>query len=267
MEILLIDQIGNEVRLPGPAKRIVSVVPSQTELLFDLGLDEEIVGLTKFCIHPQDKVASKKNVGGTKNLRLEAIASLEPDLIIANKEENTEADIRWLMDRFPVYVSDIEIVDAALDMIKDVGQLVGKEELSNSMVANISEALNACMPKSRFSTLYLIWYDPIMAVGSKNYINDLMTRCGFDNILGNNNSRYPELNFEEIAAKSPELILLSSEPFPFKSKHQRELQQQFPKSNIVLVDGEMFSWYGSRMRQAVNYLAEVIVNADNRKGK
>ncbi len=267
MEILVIDQIGNEVKLQGPAKKIVSVVPSQTELLFDLGLDDEVIGLTKFCIHPKDKVGSKKNVGGTKNLRLKDIALLEPDLIIANKEENTEADIRWLMDRFPVYVSDIEEVAVALEMIQDVGRLVGKEAVAESMVADISKALDAFVPIVRFSSLYLIWYDPIMAVGSKNYIHDLMTKCGFDNVLGSHNSRYPELNYEEIRKHNPELILLSSEPFPFKSKHQVELQQQFPATEVVLVDGEMFSWYGSRMRQAVGYLTELIVNANNRRGK
>ncbi|MFT5183636.1 MAG: ABC-type Fe3+-hydroxamate transport system substrate-binding protein [Flavobacteriales bacterium] len=258
MSILVKDQLGRNIELESPAKRIVSVVPSQTELLFDLGLDEEIIGVTKFCIHPQQKVCLKHNVGGTKNLRLEAIANLTPDLVIANKEENTEADINWLMDRFPVYVSDIENVNEALRMIEDIGVLVGQTDQAKTMSQSIASSFELIETNSRHKSVYLIWKNPYMAVGANNYINDLMSVCGFDNLLGMHDSRYPELSIADMQRLKPELVFLSSEPFPFKDEHAKALSKILPESKIILVDGEMFSWYGSRMKLAANYMQKLI---------
>lgn len=258
MSIRVKDQLGRTIELEKPAGRIVSVVPSQTELLFDLGLDEEIVGVTKFCIHPKERVSLKKNIGGTKNLRLEEIVTLAPDLVIANKEENTEEDILWLMERMPVYVSDIENVQEALHMIEDVGVLVGRVNEASAMSNAIASDFSLISTKKRYRSVYLIWKGPFMAVGANNYINDLMSVCGFDNLLGSHDSRYPELSVAHMQELNPELVFLSSEPFPFKDQHLKELKNLLPDSKILLVDGEMFSWYGSRMQLAANYMQHLI---------
>lgn len=236
-------------------KRIVSVVPSQTELLYALGLDEEIVGITRFCIHPESWFRNKKRVGGTKKLHLEEIAALQPDLVIANKEENTKDDIDWLAKTIPVYVSDIETLPQALAMIEDVGALTNKSNRAAVLIEKIKEGFFRLSGKQfcRKKAAYFIWRAPWMAVGSHTFINEMMNVAGFENVF-KHQIRYPEFTLEGLKALEPEIILLSSEPYPFAEKHRLELQQHFPNSKIVLVDGELFSWYGSRLTLTPDYL-------------
>lgn len=248
------DQIGNSIRLTETPKRIVSLVPSQTELLYDLGLESELVGITKFCIHPVQIFRSKKRVGGTKKLDFKAIRELQPDLIIANKEENEESQIRELMNEFPVWVSDIKNLDDALAMISEVGKITGKEEISLRLVKNISESFSKIQVSKQASAAYLIWNEPLMSINGDTFINYMMQRAGFVNVFEKRNERYPETNFEELYNLSPEFVLLSSEPFPFKEKHRDFFQEKFPMSKVLLVDGEMFSWYGSSLLKSAPYL-------------
>ncbi len=232
--------------------RIISVVPSQTELLFDLGLTDEVVGITKFCVHPKEWFRTKTKVGGTKNLNMETIRSLNPNLILANKEENTKEQIEELQKQFPVYVSNIQTIDHALEMILEVGQLVNKGEQANNIEASIKAVKEYFIkPIQLFKTLYLIWYKPYMAAGTDTFIHCMMQAAGFENCI--KETRYPSLSFHEIKQLSPELILLSSEPYPFKQKHIDELLAMMPMAKIKLVDGELFSWYGSRMSQSFEY--------------
>ena len=234
------------------AKRIVSVVPSQTELLFDLGLEEEVVGTTKFCIHPNTWYRTKTRVGGTKTLHLDQIRLLNPDLILANFEENTQDQIETLQKEFKVYVSDIKTFSDALGMIEDIGNLVGREVKAREMVEQLKILHNKPTHfSSLFSAVYLIWQKPFMAAGRDTFIHDMMKYAGFDNVIQEN--RYPVLDIESIRKLNPAFILLSSEPFPFKQKHVEELQQEFPHSKVICVDGELFSWYGSRMLKAFDY--------------
>lgn len=251
-----IDHLGRQIIIPFPPKRIVSVVPSQTELLFDLGLAESIVGVTWFCIHPQE-AKSKTQVGGTKNLKLEKISSLNPDLIIANKEENDQGQIEWLADRFPVWISDIKTITNALDMIMSVGDMTDKTHEAGQIIQNIKNTFKELAPTRKIKTLYLIWKEPYMAVGSDTFIGHILELCGLTNLAGKSN-RYPEYSIDELKALNPELILLSSEPFPFKEKHLNELKIILPNTEIKLVDGEMFSWYGSRLIAAGSYLKNFI---------
>jgi ABC-type Fe3+-hydroxamate transport system substrate-binding protein len=252
------DMTGRVIEVSYPPKRVVSVVPSQTELLHYLGLEEEVVGITKFCVHPQEWFRNKTRIGGTKKLHIDEIHELQPDLIIANKEENTKEEIEELAKSYPVWISDIQNVAQALEMIMQVGLLTGKEEEANWLVADINKGFDALQKASLPRRVaYFIWYKPWMSVGADTFINDVIDKIGWWNVL-QDKQRYPEVTLAELNDLQPELILLSSEPFPFKEKHVAELKENLPATEVALVDGEMFSWYGSRMLHAVSYLTELV---------
>lgn len=252
--MLFTDQINHTIEIPNTPKRIISVVPSQTELLYDLGLEKEVIGITKFCVHPEKWFRNKTRIGGTKNLNIEKIKALKPGLIIANKEENTKAEIKALQQLFPVWTSDISTLQDSLNMINAIGKITDKSIAAASLIKKINQAFSQY--KDDFNTqhtaLYLIWKNPYMSVGNDTIIHHLMDYCGFKNVLGNK-TRYPEITEIEIQQLQPEYILLSSEPYPFKEKHIAELQSICPTSKIMLVDGEMFSWYGSHLQYAPKY--------------
>lgn len=249
------DQLGNVLHFDTPPQRIVSLVPSQTELLFDLGLDEEIVGLTKFCVHPKGKVKQKTIVGGTKKLRFEVIHQLQPDLIIANKEENVKEHIEELSKDYPVWVSDIKTLNDALQMIESIGEITQTEKKACDLVTKIKTSLRTIHYGPKLKSLYLIWRDPYMAAGSDTFITEMMGLAGFENVCSQ--TRYPALTFEEMRELNPEIILLSSEPFPFKEKHIQEIQSELPAAKVILVDGELFSWYGSRLLKSGEYFPKL----------
>ena len=253
-----IDQIGHKVELFSTPTKIVSVVPSQTELLCDLGLDVEVVGITKFCIHPQKWYKNKNRVGGTKTLNFEKIKELQPDLIIANKEENTKEEIEELQKLYPVWTSDISNLKDSIAMINTIGEITNRKEQSNMITSKIIDDFNRLdnLKIKNKSTLYFIWQEPYMSIGNKTFISDIMRRSGFANILDINGS-YPELSEDEIKRLNPDYIFLSSEPYPFKTKHINKFQNFCPNSKVVLVDGEMFSWYGSRLTKTVNYIVDL----------
>lgn len=253
------DQMGHDVFIAKKPKRIISLVPSQTELLFDLGLNEEIIGVTKFCVHPMDRVALKTIIGGTKKFRFEAINDLKPDLILGNKEENYQSGIEQLRQNYPVWMSDIKTLDDAFNMIVTVGRIVGKFQNSLQLVQSINEGFISLPIVNRpRSVLYLIWQEPYMVVGGDTFINHLLEKAGYIN-LTKNLSRYPVLSDREIEALNPDLIFLSSEPFPFRERHCKEFCMKFPNSKVSLVDGEMFSWYGSRLRLAPTYFRDLLL--------
>ncbi|MBC7425074.1 MAG: ABC transporter substrate-binding protein [Bacteroidia bacterium] len=262
--MIFTDQAGFEVRMPVfPPKRIISLVPSQTELLYDIGLKESIVGQTIFCVHPEADFKAAFKIGGTKKLNLEKIRSLNPDLIIANKEENLKEDIEVLMKEFPVWISDIVSIDQSLEMILKIGEITNKEAEAKKISDDVKQSLSEIISSKtkQLKTLYLIWKDPYMAAGTHTFIDKIMTLFGLNNCLRDylekDCTRYPELNLDEIKKINPEVILLSSEPFPFKQKHIDELKEFLPDSNIILADGEMFSWYGSRMLYLQKYYEEL----------
>ena len=238
-------------------ERIISLVPSQTELLHDLGLDEEVIGITKFCVHPKIWFTNKQRIGGTKDIHIEEIISLNPDLIIANKEENIKEQIEKLAAHCDVWVTDVNILEDALQMILDVGGLTGKLKIAikikNEIGLSFGE-LNHLVNKKMFgSAAYLIWRKPYMAAANNTFINDIMIKSGLKNIF-ENQSRYPTTTIEELINLKPTYILLSSEPYPFGEKHKKEFEKLAPGIKVILVDGEMFSWYGSRLLKTPSYL-------------
>lgn len=255
------DQLNREMEIPASPKRIISLVPSQTELLFDLGLNEEVIGITKFCVHPEEWFRIKTRIGGTKTVKVDMIASLQPDLIIANKEENVKEQLEQLEKIAPVWISDIQDIPGAFDMIQCIGTITGKETQATALINQIKKDFSTLekqnSSKKIFRSAYLIWKDPYMAAGGDTFINDMMQLAGWQNVLADK-MRYPVVTAEELKAKNTELVLLSSEPFPFKQKHIDELQAELPDTKIILVDGEMFSWYGSRMKYAAGYIKKIL---------
>ncbi len=240
-------------------QRIISLVPSITELLFDLGLDDEVIGVTKFCIHPPHWSKTKTCIGGTKNLNFKRINALKPDLIIANKEEQVKTQIEVLANDYPIYLTDINTYDAALKMIANIGTLTNRKAVAENIIKQIDlEFENIKNQRFSKSCIYFIWKDPMMAAGQQTYINAILKKIGFKNCI--KAKRYPELEVEHIQGLNPEYIFLSSEPYPFKEKHIREFKLLFPKAKIRLVDGELFSWYGSRMRLLPKYMTDFFTN-------
>jgi ABC-type Fe3+-hydroxamate transport system substrate-binding protein len=243
--------------------RIVSLVPSQTELLFDLGLDKQVVGITKFCVHPEEWMKTKTIVGGTKKLWLDKIDELKPDLIIGNKEENTQEDIAALEKKWPVWMSDVVDIESALQMIASVADITNKQARGQEMIFAIRQSLSKLPVFEPLRTLYLIWHNPWMAAGRSTFIDSMIMSAGLANAI--ESARYPELTDQQITDLNPEVVLLSSEPFPFKEVHIEKLKALLPQAKIVIVDGEMFSWYGSRMRLVGEYFESLKVDLAKRK--
>ncbi len=258
--IQLIDQLGTLHTFETAPQRIVSLVPSQTELLYDLGLEDQIVGITKFCVHPHHLKSTKTVVGGTKEVHLDKIRELNPDIIICNKEENTQVMVAEMSEICPVWVTDIYTIEDNFKMIVDFGQLFSCNELAHKWIDKLTIAWSDfdefIKDKPIQKAAYFIWRKPYMVVGSNNFINELLNRNHLYNVYGTDSGRYPVIELEEMAGKNPEIILLSSEPYPFKEKHALEIKQFIPNAKIVLVDGEMFSWYGTRLLKAFGYFKE-----------
>jgi ABC-type Fe3+-hydroxamate transport system substrate-binding protein len=279
------DQLNRKIELSSPPKRIISLVPSQTELLYDLGLREEVVGITKFCVHPEEWFRSKTRVGGTKKYDFDKIKALDPDLIIGNKEENEKEPIEELMKHYKVWMSDIYNLKDALGMIAALGALLGKnteatnlkleiESKFHSFSTHSSPSSNSQLrspdsdlpgPSSHLTShiphlkvAYFIWRKPYMVAGHDTFINEMLKLCGMENVFTEKSSRYPEVSVEDIIAAKPEVILLSSEPYPFKDQHIKEFSELLPEAKIRVVDGEIFSWYGSRLLKAPDYFRQLI---------
>lgn len=249
------DQMQRTVEVTSTVSRIVSLVPSQTELLVDLGLRDKLIGITKFCVHPQGLKKEVQLIGGTKNVKIDLVKSLAPDLVIGNKEENNQPDIEALEEILPTWMSDIFNLEDALEMIRKIGEITGTIEKAEEIISIIRTNFSRLgeLKRSNKKVLYLIWKKPYIAVGPNTFIDSMLTTLGFQNVM--QQERYPEV---EMTGLTPDLIFLSSEPYPFKEKHLEELQNQFPESKVVLVDGEYFSWYGSRLIGAPAYFEELL---------
>ncbi|HNR21089.1 MAG TPA: helical backbone metal receptor [Bacteroidia bacterium] len=256
------DQLNRYITLEDIPQRIISIVPSQTELLYDLGLFEQVVGITKYCVYPAEWLLSKPHVGGTKTLSIKKIRQLQPDLILANKEENTQALIETLEKDFAVWVSDVTDLNDALDMILELGKITATTQKAQQLVTFITQSFNQLEKqtsaiKEPGRAAYLIWRKPYMVAASGTFVNDMMQRCGFTNVFANK-QRYPEVSDNDLRQAKPDIILLSSEPFPFRQKHIAEFKMICPWAKVLLVNGEFFAWYGSRLKMAPGYFLEMM---------
>lgn len=254
------DQLNRVITLNNTPKRIITIVPSQTELLLYIGLDKEIAGITNFCVHPADKLKAIPRVGGPKQLNIDKIRSLKPDLIIANKEENDRYQVELLMQIYPVWVSNVKDIESALQMIATLGDMVGRCEQANTLCAEIVSRFNIFFQTrvnlNNLKVAYLIWRKPYMVAGAGTYIDHMLYTCGLINVI--KQDRYPVVDQNELIRLNPSVIFLSSEPYPFGQKHIAEFNAILPNAHVMLVDGEMFSWYGSRLLLAPGYLGKLI---------
>lgn len=252
--MLVKDQLNRTLQFQHPPNRIISLVPSQTELLVDLGLRTNIVGVTKFCVHPKELRKEVAIVGGTKMVDFDKIRSLRPDIIICNKEENTKEIVEQCTEIAPVWVSDIYTVEDSMEMISNLGEIFSVKEMASEISKKIDFEMkqfsNWLENRSVRNVAYLIWKKPYMAAGSNTFINAILRLNKFENIFSEANSRYPEIELEDL--KAADLILLSSEPYPFKEIDVQELKKAL-QTEVFFVDGEYFSWYGSRLQQAFSY--------------
>ncbi len=253
----MIDQINRTISLKDTPKRIVSLVPSQTELLVDLGLESSIVGITKFCVHPLGINKIKTIVGGTKTIKLKKIASLKPDIILCNKEENTKEIVEQCEKIAPTHVSNIRDINDVMELIQQYAELFSCRTEATHITEKINFKLNDfknyITNKPSKKVAYFIWRNPWMVAGKDTFINHLLTLNNFHNIY-EDKSRYPEIVLKKIRLEGdPDLVLLSSEPYPFKEEHAFEIGRHTHHAKTIFVDGEMFSWYGSRLLKAFDY--------------
>jgi ABC-type Fe3+-hydroxamate transport system substrate-binding protein len=257
----LIDQIGTTHTFETSPSRIISLVPSQTELLYDLGLEDKIIGITKFCVHPYHFKSTKKSVGGTKKVHFEKIRLLQPDIIICNKEENTLEMVEQLRKICPVWVTNIVTIEDNFQMITDFGQLFNcrteSQKWNDKLAFALTDFKNYIKDKEIKKVAYFIWKKPFMVAGSDNFINELLKLNHFENIY-QNKGRYPEIELKKMRLEGdPDLVFLSSEPYPFAEEDAFEIGRHTHHAKTVFVDGEMFSWYGSRLLKAFDYFKKM----------
>ena len=263
------DVLGREVTVPDPPRRVVSLVPSVTEICFALGAGDRVVGITRFCTEPPAGVAGKVRVGGEKNPNLDLIRRLQPDLVIGNVEENRKADVEALAGSgIPVYVIFPRTVGEGAGLLRDLGGLLGEPEAGDALAARVEAALEevAGLRAGRRPVRVFcpIWKNPWMACNRDTYVHDVLVACGGENITAEKPERYPRVTLEEVAAAAPEVILLPDEPFRFGPKHT-PLFRAFPAmpavraGRVYCIDGKWISWYGPRMAGALPALTRVIL--------
>lgn len=264
--IELVDHLNRAIKVPILPQRIISLCPSITETLYELGLGDRVVGRTRYCIHPADQVCAARIVGGTKQINFEHVAKLAPDLIITEKEENPKELVEELAEKYPVFVANVENVQDALKMIVDIGVLTGTSMTATPLIQQIEKGLEKIVRDQPNKVAYLIWRKPYMVVGSPTYIDSILSVAGWENPFRARAERYPIVSLEELREVNLDYIFLSSEPFPFTEQHFEEFQEILPATKIVLVDGEIFSWYGARMRRLPDYIQQLTkdINIRNR---
>ena len=256
MEKHFVDQLGREITINFPPQRIISTVPSQTELLSDLGLDAEVVGVTRFCTYPVGWKKEKTIIGGTKRLDYNKISSLKPDLIIGNKEENIKPQVEEIANEFPYWISDVQCFEDNQKLIKDIGNICNisaEAEVLCARIENVCTTIKSVQKKPK-RIAYFIWRNPFMVAGNNTYINSILEKLGFVNVFNHLDKRYPIITLDDLKRAEVDEIFLSSIPFPFNELHAQELKINFPKIKITFVDGEVFSYYGSRIAKSEEYL-------------
>lgn len=254
MNFTFTDHVKREISIPYSPHRIVSICPAITETLHALGAGNAVVGRTKYCIFPEEDVKDIAVVGGTKDPDSAKVRALSPDLILAEKEENTRESVELLEQIAPVAVLEVQTVADSFRFIRDLGRLIGREEAAEQLVSEIQRAWQKLPRLDNKRALYLMWRKPYMVVGDTTYIQSVMEHLGLINAAKHMEGRYPAVTSELLQELRPDVLLLSSEPFPFSEKHQRELKDILPNTPSILVDGEMF-WYGSKMKDASPYFA------------
>jgi len=249
------DARGHTVTLDHRPRRILSLVPSQTELLAHLDLADEVVGITRFCERPEHWRSEKAIVGGTKQVDFDTVRDLDPDLVLANHEENTAEDVETLDEIAPVFVTEVKTVEDALGMIRTVGTLTETSDQTSTLVGKIISRFESLPDFTSLRAAYLIWRDPYMTVGNDTFIHDVMQWGGFHNLYAGR-TRYPDVSLEALSEQEPDVLLCATEPFPFHDadRFTDDLRAAVPETPVEIVDGQPFSWYGPRLLETPSYL-------------
>ena len=263
----LIDASGEAFVPEEPPRRIVSLIPSTTELLCDLGLADCLVGVTAYCVEPREVVRAKARIGGEKDPDLEKIRALGPDLVIANIEENVRAHIEALRGLgIRVWVTYPRTVAESLRMIRELGEVTGTAGRAEAIAATLEQelaAMRAAPGREPVRVFYAIWRNPYMTVGGDTYIADVLATCGAANAFADAPTRYPAVTLDEVAARRPEVILLPDEPFRFRRVHLKDFEPYLDvpavrEGRIHLVDGKPFSWHGRRLSDALRLVPALL---------
>ncbi|HEV3110307.1 MAG TPA: helical backbone metal receptor [Candidatus Binataceae bacterium] len=260
------DELGFRLELDEPPQRIVSLVPSLTETLFALGLDRQVVGVTKFCVEPAGGVASIEKIGGTKNPDLRAIAALQPDLVIANAEENRQQDVERMRARgLKVFVTYPRTVSGALESILGLGRVTHREPEAAALareivrVVSVIETSLGIWNKLRLRVFCPIWKKPWMTFNEDTYAHDVLRMLGFLNVFGDANDRYPRTTLQEALDRRVQVMVLPDEPYAFGDADVAELKAELPSGlsrRIMLISGRDLHWYGVHMIKGLPILAE-----------
>lgn len=252
MNKIVIDHLGRTVTYDFPPKRIISLCPGITETLFALHLQDEMIGRTRFCIYPENEVDAIRAVAGTKDINEQAIHDVQPDLIIVEKEENTDEIVKTLEQYYPVYVAEVQSIKDAYRMIHDIGNITNRDAEAHALNTSIQEEFNAFPQADGKRVAYVIWKKPYMVVGKDTYIQSVLNEMGFVNPFTQFEGRYPAVTEDDFKEAKLDYILLASEPYPFKDKHKAEFLAMMPDVTPIVVEGEMF-WYGPRMIKGIRY--------------
>lgn len=248
--------------------RLISLCPSLTELVFDLGRGADLVGVTEWCVHPAEGVRSIEKLGGTKNPRVARIVELAPDLVLMNEEENRREDAEALARAgiacLPTFPRDVQ---GTADMVRDIGVALDRTQRAEEIARDIEQRAERVRSSARHASpvrfAYLIWRKPWMSVNADTFASTLLTQAGGINVFAASTDRYPEITAQDLATAAPDLVLLCTEPFPFKDVHKDELARatDLPRQRFVIADGEYLSWHGSRTPAGIDYAAELITAA------
>jgi ABC-type Fe3+-hydroxamate transport system substrate-binding protein len=263
-----VDASGVAIELVRPPRRIVSLVPSVTETLCRLGLADALVGITVYCVEPREVVGTKIRIGGEKNPDLEKIRGLEPDLVIANIEENLRDHVETLRSwSIPVWVTYPRTVAEGIRLIADLGSVTGTDARATEMLGEIEplyeRVVTAAARRPAVAVFYPIWRGPYMTINRDTYIHDMLRVCGGRNVFADRSERYPAVTLDEVAAQRPAVILLPDEPFRFRRAHLADFSgyadvPAVREGRIHLVDGKPFSWHGPRIADALRRLPGLI---------
>ena len=263
METTLTDHFGTIHAPAGPSARIVSLVPSLTELLFDLGLGEQLVGRTRYCVHPADRVDGTAVIGGTKAIDPEVMRSLNATHAVVNVDETPKdvADELTAMG-VSVIVTHPSSVEDNPSLFRLFGEIFERRQQAETLCQRFDQALQdlkqtaTALPAGR--VLYLIWRKPWMTISSDTYIANTLRLVNWRTLGHDPDVRYPEISLEDVMKSGIDLALFSTEPFPFTGKHRAQFHRQFPKftGQSAIIDAEMVSWYGSRAIPGLRYLAD-----------
>ena len=264
---MLVDASGAALLLSRPPRRIVSLIPSTTELLCHLGLADAIVGITAYCVEPRDVVRTKRKVGGEKNPDLEAIRALMPDLVIANVEENVRDHVETLRGwSVPVWVTYPRTVTDTIRLVREVGAVTGTDAAAGALADALErlrdEVRAAVTGRPPARVFYPIWRDPYMSINRDTYIHDVLATVGAANVFGDAADRYPAITLDEMAARAPDVIILPDEPFRFRRAHLKDFERYgdvpaVRNGRIHLMDGKVFCWHGPRLGEALRTLPAI----------